>query len=111
MRRSGLAEPRPGVLRVFRDERLKRVGDCTGLRTRSTYLEGLRPGEAYAAEAVLLGREGWTRLMGRRKRPSPWLPPDRSPGRLSEVTDLQGRPRSTLDWIGRAVQPSRMRWR
>jgi hypothetical protein len=79
----GLVEPRL-LLRLFHGERPDRSVELL-LGARSTYLEGLSAGEAYSAEVVLLGRDGWTRPMGRRSGPRR-LPPDGPSERLEVRT-------------------------
>ena len=81
----GLAEPRL-LLRLFHGERLDRSLELP-LGARSTYVEGLHPGESYSAEVLLLGRDGWTRPMGRRSGPRR-LPPD-GPSERLEVRTLR----------------------
>src|SRR5215831_9017159 len=60
----GLREPRL-LLRLYRGDDLDR-SLALPLGARSTYVTGLGPGEAYTAEVLLLGRDGWTRPVGGR---------------------------------------------
>ena len=95
----GLVEPRL-LLRLFHGERPDRSVELP-LGARSTYVEGLSAGEAYSAEVMLLGRDGWTRPMGRRSN-ARRLPPD-GPSERLEVRTLR------MPWsepLSQAGQPS-----
>jgi hypothetical protein len=95
----GLREPRT-LLRIYQGETLARSLELP-LRARSTYVAGLRGGEEYTAEVAFLGRDGWTRPVGRRSAPRR-LPPGR-PSEQLEVRTLR------LPWpesLERPPQPS-----
>jgi hypothetical protein len=95
----GLREPRT-LLRIYQGETLARSLELP-LHARSTYVAGLRGGEEYTAEVAFLGRDGWTRPVGRRSAPRR-LPPGRPSERL-EVRTLR------LPWsesLERLPQPS-----
>jgi hypothetical protein len=81
----GLREPRT-LLRIYQGETLARSLELP-LRARSTYVAGLRAGEEYTAEVAFLGRDGWTRPVGRRSAPRR-LPPGR-PSEQLEVRTLR----------------------
>jgi Domain of unknown function (DUF4912) len=81
----GLREPRT-LLRIYQGETLARSLELP-LHARSTYVAGLRGGEEYTAEVAFLGRDGWTRPVGRRSAPRR-LPPGRPSERL-EVRTLR----------------------
>jgi hypothetical protein len=91
----GFVEPR-----LLHGERPERSVELP-LGARSTYVEGLHAGEAYSAEVMLLGRDGWTRPMGRRSGPRR-LPPD-GPSERLEVRTLRMAWSEPLSQIG---QPS-----
>jgi hypothetical protein len=93
----GLREPRT-LLRLYQGETLARSLELP-LRARSTYVAGLRGGEEYTAEVAFLGRDGWTRPVGRRSAPRR-LPPGRPSERL-EVRTLR------LPWSESLERPPR----
>jgi len=81
----GLREPRL-LLRLYRGEDLDRSLELP-LSSRSVYVTGLLSGDAYTAEVLLLGRDGWTRPVGARSA-ARRLPPGRVSSRL-EVRTLR----------------------
>jgi hypothetical protein len=81
----GLREPRL-LLRLYRGEDLDRSIELP-LSSRSVYVTGLLSGDAYTAEVLLLGRDGWTRPVGARSA-ARRLPPGRVSSRL-EVRTLR----------------------
>jgi hypothetical protein len=81
----GLREPRL-LLRLYRGEDLDRSLELP-LSSRSVYVTGLLSGDAYTAEVLLLGRDGWTRPVGSRSA-ARRLPPGRVSSRL-EVRTLR----------------------
>lgn len=97
----GLREPRT-LLRLYQGETLTRSMELP-LHARSTYVAGLRGGEEYTAEVAFLGRDGWTRPVGRRSAPRR-LPPGRPSERL-EVRTLRLPWSESLERVPRPSPP------